>query len=542
MTNDNLLNNNAAAELVNEFGRQAPLAPDTIPIQPPYALAAPFNILTPIARATDYSNIYPTELMPDRFRDAIYALSTIADCHHNTAAWALFSSVSAAAQCIAQVETPAGPNHIVPVSTYTHLIAASGTRKSTCFAIAWRGITDADAELQREHHKRRASLAAQQKGKGNRTVTTDQELCRGAGTIKQLVTEPSTEALVRDAKIGFPYPAIASPEGAAWYQGYSAASDANRTIQTASILSSGHSSEPINIARIGADGKAPNRSLDAGDYAVGMHFAVQDSSMGYNIILGPASEHGMSSRILLAESPQPEIKLPTRPPHDELERANSVMTEWRNHIYAIRQQVDHRILQSESGAVPRAVIALNETTHQAIAKTLDAFIALESITAESDRIVFDRLPEQICRIAATLFVAEQPPLQPGQRYELPPKFITAAGCIAIYHWRTRQRLAGIATDSEIDECCQSIADIALQWHQDGSAGSRGLRGYNPATETFGWSKLLQASKHTGPRGRRSKDTDFKLALKARVFECGVFAPTIDRRVALNPEYITERQC
>ena len=258
--------------------------------------------------------------------------------------------------------------------------------------------------------------------------------------------------------------------------------------------------------------------------------------MGYNLVLGPASEYGMSSRVLLSETPQPELKLPTRPPHDQLQIANDAIHHWRSHIASIRQQVDHRILHSEAGAVPRAVINLNDDAHQAIARTLDAFLKLESVTEVTDRIVFDRLPEQICRIAATLYIAESSPLQPGQRYELPANFILAAGSVAIYHWRTRQRLAGISTDSEIDECCQSATDIALRWYDAG----RKRWGYDPATETYTWSALLKGATHTTPRGRRSRDTDFKLAVKNRMIECGIFAPTIDRRMALNPEYITER--
>ena len=257
-------NNSAAAELSNEFGRPA--------------LLVSFKTLTPISSRPKATEQFPIDQVTDSIATAIRAVSVIADCHINTAAWAVFGSASAAAQTIALVETPAG--HIVPASTFTYLIAPSGCRKSTVFSAAWQGIFDADTQLQKAHRKRKAALVAQSKGKGTRPVTTDQELCRSAGTIKQIITEPSMEALMRDADTGHPYPAIANPEGQSFLLGFSAGTDPKRAAQTASLLSAGYSSENTNVPRIGADGKAPNRSLDAGQYALGMHLAVQDHSMG----------------------------------------------------------------------------------------------------------------------------------------------------------------------------------------------------------------------------------------------------------------------
>ena len=517
-------NNSAAAELSNEFGRPA--------------LLVSFKTLTPISSRPKATEQFPIDQVTDSIATAIRAVSVIADCHINTAAWAVFGSASAAAQTIALVETPAG--HIVPASTFTYLIAPSGCRKSTVFSAAWQGIFDADTQLQKAHRKRKAALAAQSKGKGTRPVTTDQELCRSAGTIKQIITEPSMEALMRDADTGHPYPAIANPEGQSFLLGFSAGTDPKRAAQTASLLSAGYSSENTNVPRIGADGKAPNRSLDAGQYALGMHLAVQDHSMGYNLILGPAAEFGMSSRVLLAETPQPPVKLPTKYQPETLAEARQTLLDWRNHLLAIREQSDWRILESESGPAHRAIITLNDDAKDALERYQAAFITLEQVTEDHNRIVFDRLPEQICRIAATLYIAEHTPLTPGQTWGMDARFIEAASIIAKYHWDSRQRIVRYAHANDVDESAASIIKTALKWMSNsGAPPSLGKRAYNPEDLTFGWGHLCNSATHIRTGSRHAGDSKYKLEVKELLLECGIFGIAPNGRLALNPAYLDE---
>ena len=491
-----------------------------------------FGPITPIGAPEPKIILYPLDQLPPRIRNTILAVQTVADCHPNTAAWAVMGSASAAAQCVATVETLAGKGREVPVSLYTHLVAPSGSRKSTAFSAAWHGLGVADARLQKAHIERRARAAANPKAKSG-DGDNDQNAHRIGGTIKQVVTEPTMEAMVRDMDIGFPYPVLASAEGAAFYYGYSSAGNSGRAMQTASILATGFSGEAININRIGSDGKAPNRSIDAGAYALGVHYAVQDISMGHAMLFGADSEYGLGARTLAYWTPPRATLAPTRYDDEALDTANLQIGAWGKHLESIRSHVDNAILTSERGGTARSRITLPSAIRSIIHDVLADFADMAD--TPGDIAIYDRIAEQVIRIAATIQIAEQGISAIGEVIPLLPDFIAAAAAIARFHWETRRAIFGSAEATHLEEACVSICLNAFRWARDG-AGSKGKRGYDPDSITWGWSAVLSISQHTGGRGKYARDSEFKLRCRNHLKDTEHMRE-VGARVRFNPAFL-----
>ena len=488
-----------------------------------------FQPLTPLGSPEQEAIDYPIDLLPPRMRRVVDALIIRADCHPNTAAWAVVGSASAVAQCVATVETLGGAQ--VPLSLFTHLIAASGARKSTVFHAAWQGISDADRTLQKAHVERKA-----RRNEKAKPGDSDYSPCRGSGTIKQVITEPTIEALIRDMEIGYPFPALASAEGATFYRGYSAGSNSARSTQTASTLAAAYSGEDINVARIGSEGRAPNRSVSGGQYALGMHYAVQNTALGYGLVYGGQdSEFGMSARVLLFETPPKETLLPKRYTAEETANADKVIAEWTTFTRELRQHPDQRILETENGCPPRASLYLTEEAKDRVHGILGNLQEM-AVDSPPDQIIYERIGEQIIRIAGTLQVSEDG-MVPGTRVPLGMTYIGFAATIAQHHWLVRQRIDGASLAKDIDEACVSIVKLAIEWKQNG-AGASGKRGYDPDTVTWGWATLLQRAKHTGRRGRYGGDSEFKLKVRDRLIATGHMARA-DRKVVFSEECLAQ---
>ena len=505
-----------------------PMDDRQIPLDPNDPDQRRWGPITPIGAVKQPPVLYPVTQLPPRMHGAINAIITIADCHPNTAAWAVMGSASAAAQCVATVETLAGKGREVPASLFTHLIAPSGSRKSTAFSAAWSGLLKADDRLQKSHLERRARAADSKAKPGDSNYIAH----RASGTIRQIVSEPTMEAMVRDTDLGHPYPVLASAEGASFYYGYSSGSgNSGRATQTASILAGAYSGEAININRIGSDGRAPNRSVGAGAYAIGLHYAVQDAAMGHDMLFGPDSEYGMGARVLAYVTPPRETIIPHRYDEEDIEIANHVLHAWSTHLQSIRTYADQPILLSDHGGTPRCRMTL-PTSGKDIVHGLLAELAPMADTPE-DKAIYDRIAEQVIRIAATIQIAEQG--IPGVDATMPvhDAYLHNAGRIATYHWDTRQNIAGASLATHVDETCASIIANAMRWRTDG-AGSKGKRGYDPSNGTWGWAALLGVSKHTGPRGKYARDSDFKLRCRTRLMTCNLMDDE-GQRVVFNPK-------
>ena len=492
-----------------------------------------FRTLTPIGANERKPLNYPVAALPERLRDAVHAITIIADCHPNTAAWAVFGAASAIAQTCAVVETLAGRTRPAPLATYTHLIAPSGARKSTAFTAAWDGIIEADNRLQAAHITKKAQVANSKAKPGD----SDYIAHRAAGTVRQVITEPTMEALVRDMEIGNPYPVLASAEGAAFYRGYASGGDGNsrRATQTASILSTAYSGELINIARVGADGKSPNRAVAARQYALGMHFAVQDASLGQGMLYGGQdAEFGLAARSLLSETPGRDDLAFSDYSADQRDRAENTIAAWHKHCESLRTLTDGAIINSERGATQRAVIELPDDARAEVRRIITQLAPLAE--SESDTAILERAGEQVIRIGATLQVGNEGVPTTAARIPLNIAYLDGAYRIMRYHWRQRQRISQASQANDLDEACASIVGIALKWMKDGKANRRQ---YNPDDITWGWAALLHKAKHTSPHARYGQDSKFKLACKARLIDCGIMAEA-GRRVVINPEYLVEQ--
>ena len=511
----------------------------TTPTDPPLfernaAESTVFRTLTPIGATERKPLNYPVSALPERLAKTVRAITVVADCHPNTAAWAVFGAASAVAQTCAVVETLAGPARPVPLSLYTHLIAHSGARKSTAFSAAWDGIIDADNRLQKAHIEKKAQAGNSKAKPGD----SDYLPHRAAGTIRQVITEPTMEALIRDMEIGNPFPVLASAEGAAFFRGYASGGDGNsrRATQTASILSTAYSGETINIARVGSDGKSPNRAVAARQYALGMHYAVQDASLGQGMLYaGQDAEFGMSARSLLSETPQRDILAFSDYSPEQRRQAEADIADWNRHCQAIRALTDGAILTSERGAPPRAVIEMTDVARSTVIDIINQLANL--VKNDTDKSILERAGEQVIRIAATLQIGNEGAPSIGTRLPLARAYLDSAYPIMRYHWRQRQRIALASQANDLDEACQSIIKIALKWMVSGKANKRN---YNPDDTTWGWAALLKQGKHTSPSGRYGQDSEFKLKCKDRLIACGIMAEA-GRRVTLNPEYLYEQK-
>ena len=257
------------------------------------------------------------------------------------------------------------------------------------------------------------------------------------------------------------------------------------------------------MARVGADGKAPNRSVSAGAYALGVHFAVQDVSLGRGVLYGGAdSEFGLAARALLMETPECDELIPNRYTSEQQAHANDAIRKWAKHLESLRLPSDNAILTSDRGATTRAVIYLDDDCVDRIHGHLE--IMRQAVQTQTDVAIYQRIAEQIIRIAGTLQVAEDG-IVAGQRVPLNPTYLTPAAKSLTTIGMTRHRIAGASLASDLDEACADIMRTALKWYANGPGGV-GKRGYNADEQTWGWAALLQHTKLTAARGRYGQDS------------------------------------
>ena len=237
--------------------------------------------------------------------------------------------------------------------------------------------------------------------------------------------------------------------------------------------------------------------------------------------------------MLLFETPPKATLVPTRYPAAEVHEAAENIQQWQDFTNFLRRQTDHLILTSDRGATTRSVLYLSEAAIDRVHEILGALV--EMATTSSDISIYERIGEQVIRLAGTLQVAEES-MTIGHRVGLDTAYLDMAYEIAQYHWQVRQRIAGKTLAQDIDEACASIANLAVLW-QKGKAPA-GKRGFDPESTTWGWATLLQSAKHTGQRGRYAHDTEFKIRCRNRLIDCGIMAEQ-GRRVIFNPEYVVE---
>ena len=495
-----------------------------------------FNTLTPIGGEESEPSDYPVSLLPPSMQYAVNAIVLAADCHPNAASHHVVGAAAAAAMGVAEVET-LGVGNKAPCSLYLHQIAPSGLRKSTILRLAWRGITDADIALQ-DAHAERVKIASDIRKENAKSKNTDPAAVpehRLASTIMQRLTEPTMEALTRDAGTGYPFPVIASAEAGAFYAGYSAGGESSaRSLQTATLLAAGYGSEYANIPRIG-DGTAPNRVLREGSYVFGICTSVQNASMGYDLIFGELSVSGLCSRMLVSECPATPTHSP--PDADQSDAITSSLADWAARLRNIRALSDPEILNSERGAPPRALLTISDMQRNLLAQWQQRWHSGFGGTPVTDALA-NRLPEQALRLAAVMQIIDRQCIQSLQQHPRPLDNQVLADAMGIvgYHAQEYIRIAKNASASDLDNACREITAMARRWEIENDETGKAPRGFYAADRTFTWSVLVNRCSLTRPRGGRySQNSEFKLLVKQRLLDLGIIA-TAGSRVVLNPEW------